>query len=521
MRPVASNTARPHHIGEDRTISHPEQVSRRVFLGRVAGLTLALGAGPIESTDALPPDSDPYARGIWLAGDHHIHTQYSPDGQYRIEQQVGNALRNGLNWCVITDHGGPSHDRIALEQAYPDLLAARRRYPGILVFQGLEWNIPSAEHASIIVPFGSSEASTIAQFEAMYDGKNISRADHHNVTEADAIEGIRYLQQLDPKPIFIANHPARRGFDSPHEMRGWAEAGPDVVRGFEGAPGHQAAGLVGAIRGEYGGKAGPTSYPGFAPESYWTHGGYDWYVARVGGLWDSLLSEGRPWYITSNSDSHRHYTDRTIVNSSTYLTRGHVTPTDRKMAAQTNIDFFPGEYSKLWVFAQRRSHTAILDAMRAGSMFTVLGGLVDRLKLTARSDSRTAVMGASLAVERPGRDVAVTITVHEPDRPNAAGERPHVHHIDLIAGSITGPVADHDAQTNPTTRVVKRFEAANAHRDRGCLTFRHVFRNVQDSFYIRIRGTNTDVTDPRIDKLVITPWSDLWFYSNPIFIRLA
>ena len=32
-------------------------------------------------------------------------------------------------------------------------------------------------------------------------------------------------------------------------------------------------------------------------------------TAIVGGLWDSLLGEGRRFWIVATSDSHAHYTD--------------------------------------------------------------------------------------------------------------------------------------------------------------------------------------------------------------------
>jgi hypothetical protein len=41
---------------------------------------------------------------------------------------------------------------------------------------------------------------------------------------------------------------------------------------------------------------------------------------------------------------------------------------------------------------------------------------------------------------------------------------------------------------------------------------------VQRSFYVRVRGTNTDVPSPRQDPLGIDPWTDLWFYSNPVMV---
>ncbi|MFD1050973.1 hypothetical protein ACFQ1S_38320, partial [Kibdelosporangium lantanae] len=41
-------------------------------------------------------------------------------------------------------------------------------------------------------------------------------------------------------------------------------------------------------------------------------GGFDWMTATVGGLWDSLLAEGKPWWITANSDSHNVYADSAV-----------------------------------------------------------------------------------------------------------------------------------------------------------------------------------------------------------------
>src|SRR5258705_12639305 len=69
----------------------PSDVSRRGFL-RGAGL---LGAGAAASVLATPAAAHAHAHGPtgggvekggfrWLAGDHHIHTQYSSDAQYRV-----------------------------------------------------------------------------------------------------------------------------------------------------------------------------------------------------------------------------------------------------------------------------------------------------------------------------------------------------------------------------------------------------------------------------------------------------
>ena len=38
--------------------------------------------------------------------------------------------------------------------------------------------------------------------------------------------------------------------------------------------------------------------------------------------------------------------------------------------------------------------------------------------------------------------------------------------------------------------------------------------------YLRVRGTNVATElEPEPDELGEDPWADLWFYSNPVFIR--
>jgi hypothetical protein len=41
------------------------------------------------------------------------------------------------------------------------------------------------------------------------------------------------------------------------------------------------------------------------------------------------------------------------------------------------------------------------------------------------------------------------------------------------------------------------------------------------SGYLRLRGTNGEELEPTSDGIGEDPWSDLWFYSNPIFVRVA
>lgn len=534
---------------------------RRVFLSRAAGLVLTLGAAPLLGPRRAHAQRDPYGGGgVWMAGDHHLHTKYSIDGIYEIEEQVAAAVEHGLDFCVLTDHGGPGHDKVALDLAYPQLLAARKKHPQLVLFQGLEWNIPAAEHGSIIVPPTEDEARCVADFEARFDERNTTARKNKQAerekapggnamtpaepaaepanTEAAAVAGVQYLQERRcypegspqrrdgaPRPLMFANHPARRGIDSPHELRAWSEAGPDVMRGFEGAPGHGASPLLGEARGHYGDKPGKASFPGYPLESYRTWGGYDYYVAQVGGLWDSLLGEGRAFYITANSDSHRFLGDHRAVDRSTYRSHGAVTRLDQTQDTRPGTfspdqDYPPGAYAKTWVYARDRSPLAVLEAMRAGNMFTAIGGLIETCALWCEDGEHAAPMGSTLLLSRRGRDVELTVRIGPATRKNLVGQVPRLHHIDLIAGQIRGPGADRDALKNPTARVVAQLPVSAARRVGGALEFRYRFPRVVAPFYVRARGTSTAVKAPQMDAPPVDVWGDLWFYTNPVLIQV-
>jgi len=142
----------------------------------------------------------------------------------------------------------------------------------------------------------------------------------------------------------------------------------------------------------------------------------------------------------------------------------------------------------------------------------VLGDLIDRLELWATDGSRAARMGSNLVLQRAGEDVAVNVRVRVPTAPNFGGRIPRLRHIDVIVGDILGPASDRDSLTNPTARVVAQVPASEMEREGRHLSFTRRFPSVRKPFYVRLRGTNTDVEAPRVDTLQTDPWSDLWFY---------
>ncbi len=481
---------------------------RRLVKYAGVGATLAaasplVGAGPAAADDERADGKPGNSRNrVWRAGDHHVHSEYSgefdtsptpptfhkgADAVYPIVTNAIMAKHFGLSWVMCTDHGGPTHSKVNLEQAYPDLLRSRVLVPGVLQFWGMEFDAPALDHHTLMIPHHHDEAQQLFELESRFAKHDAFPADRGRDTEAKMIEFLRAAKDMPRKPLVIAHHASRSasglgvyGQDTPREFRLGNNAAPEIYVGFEGAPGHQAGPLNGGARGGYG------NYP--------THGGFDQMTARVGGLWDALLGEGRRWWITATSDSHVHWT------------RG-------------GSDFWPGEYSKTHVLA-RHDYADVMDGLRNGRIWVGTGDLITGLDLTASNRGREAAMSETLNVTSRNRtDIDIEIKFRPLEGRNANGDRPEVRRVDLIVGKITGPSASLDADTNPTTKVVARFGPSDWRRQGRDYVIRHTLRNVEGDLYARVRGTNTDEAEPLADGLE-SPWDDLWFYSNPVFVKV-
>jgi hypothetical protein len=304
---------------------------------------------------------------------------------------------------------------------------------------------------------------------------------------------------------------------------------------MEGAPGHQAAGIKapqgpGSGRGFYDNKPSADSFPGYPLASYITYGGFDWMTATVDGLWDSLLAEGRTWWITANSDSHMVYGDTgTRGPGSDFNTDGYYNdPVYGGPPILTNGDFWPGYYSRTHVGASARSYAAVMDGIRAGRVWVDHGRLLDGLEVWLRSGGSRVTLGSTLQVKR-GSDLELRIRITLPGEANWSQFVPQLKRIDVIVGDVTGPVADRDTFTTPRTTVIQSFEVTAKDNGR-----EFVFRlpKVDGPKYFRIRGTDgnhsavglmgssVDPHGPAADVLGdADPWQDLWFYTNPIRVQ--
>jgi hypothetical protein len=499
-----------------------------------------------------------------VAGDFHQHTTYT-DGKNSFATLMFKNHQFGLDWWANSEHGGrfPLNARGPLSKGGPfdvdggypwtdtahyptnpivesdginmwrwqslrdysfeDTLQARLVYQKP-VFQGLEWNVPGHEHASmglIAGQFGAMpNAAALAEFEYLFDGRDTDLAgglaqgwtDKNTVNDhAKAVQAVTWLQQnYDDASYVVFAHPERKGPADPtyvgsgshgydiRDFRDFNTAAPDVCFGFESFPGHQKAGT----RGGYGSGAVDGA----------TFGGVGAYSAKIGGLWDAMLGEGRHWWLFASSDFHN-----------------------------TVGDFWPGEYQKTHTYvADRQSPQAILDGLRSGNSFVVSGDLINALEFDAQYDSSKATMGETLPVapERESRNpVRITIRFRSPAL-NHNADPVVVDHVDLISGDITGVVPptspDYNNPTNPTAGVMARFTAADWVVDAdGWHVIRYDLR-IDHDMYFRLRGTNLPVGteneldddgNPLPDSLVgpntaDKAWTDLWFYSNPVFVRV-
>jgi hypothetical protein len=246
-----------------------------------------------------------------------------------------------------------------------------------------------------------------------------------------------------------------------------------------------------------------------------TYGGCGIYAAEVGGLWDAMLSEGRKFWLFASSDFHD------VAN-----------------------DFYPGEFQKTYTWVEdKKKAESIVEGLRSGNSWVVEGDLIDKLEFKARGIEH-ATMGESMIFDKK---MHIMITLRDPESNNNQNQNPTLDHIDLIMGKITGVVDPSDPNyiipKAPDTKVIARFDNVGGITDlnglvsikwkktlRGLVAIEYTV-NPDESCYFRLRGTNHGLNvagetdgygNPLLDFTIGAnsaekAWSDLWFYSNPIF----
>lgn len=490
----------------------------------------------------------------------------------------------------------------AEEIIYPEVARLAQQLNKPMLYAGIETNVPGHEHTSMTVignqkpqNFGGDigDAGAVAEFEYRFDRSDTDTsggAPNHNWTgkvanasgtgsgttnhNNKAVPSVRWLQQNYPlQSYYVPAHVERAGVFNPNgnngfnveHFRDFNNAGPTVAVGFETQPGHQASNNRGEYRAGFCGS-------GCDSVGVTTFGGTGVYGAKVGGVWDALLGEGRNWFFYASSDWHN---------------RGAFSIYE---AGSTN-DFYPGEYQKLFVPRPANGTTlrpeVVVDGVRSGNSYSVMGDLITS-ELSYKADvigypaAGVAKMGQTLVVPR-GRSVRLTLEVNVPtgtnhspysfNNPSLAQisiqeplNRPTLRHVDFIRGNVSGVVAPNNANytngTNASAQVIGTFNSGNWVANGQKRTMVVTIPSVQNNMYVRVRGSNLPPSTPnetdakgnplndwdpenaaqsgfvpctdgacpshmaerngqKVSSYDVAAWSDLWFYTNPIFIRVA
>jgi hypothetical protein len=460
----------------------------------------------------------------WLASDIHNHTVLT-DGEFIQDSVLKHAFGEGnLDVYANSEHGGMSSvdtagktiagdaiprgfDGVSVPRWYtlsnyswPKLLGQRALYPGKIIIQGVEWNCPGHEHASVGIVGDAYQPEAIAKFEYQFDAADydtsLSWLPKRNLSQhSNAIAALAWLQNnYTESSYFFINHPSCVSADMYpiSAIRDFCETAPTVCFGFEGMPGHQKK----YVRGNY-------SFS--TPESS-TWGGADYKIAKIGGVWDALLGEGRHFWIIVNSDFHNTYND-----------------------------FWPGVYAKTWTAVIDTGARAWLEGMRTGEIFITTGDLIAGLEFSIDDGIYDAPMGADLF----SRAEELTVSIGFRETPvNNNGDTNHVDHIDLIAGRINGKKNPSNSFSyaepiNASTILTRRFSSADWTTENGLHVIQTRITCTQPT-YFRLRGTNLAVGEPGETDMDGNPlrdeccanneeiaWKDLWFYSNPVFVYPA
>ncbi|WP_445289526.1 S-layer protein [Variovorax atrisoli] len=529
------------------------------FFPTATGTPAAVAPAPAPApAPAAAPPAAPAPAGRWTVGDLHVHTMQSDDTQQvtTLDQVLSKAFdKFGLDWAAISDHlrlSSYDNDGNKLAASIPfsegmakyqvpriKALQASGKYADKTIFAAFEWDMPSHDHGNVGIltdnPMSDAALKAASQFEYLFTNRDAALFPAADVaawgpkagtgydTHAETLAAIAWLKKNYPDTSYLQiNHPSRNpGKYTIAQLREMNDLAPNIVFSLEGMVGNQ----MEPDRGGYNSAYTDANLPSR------TYGGVDYLVARLGGTWDALLSEGR--HIWNVADSDYHFT----------ISKG-----------QYSSGYAPGEYAKNHLFGDIKDPKSLLAAMRSGKLFAVNGGLIDALDFKVRSAKAAGEMGSEVAA-KAGEDLTITIRFKSPERNNFeyqlgsgifANVKPVVDHIDLIAGDVTGPeqpgTAGYSRDTNPSTRVLKRFTRSDWKLDAdGYFAVSYTVK-AGNNQYFRLRGTNlgTDVPNEtaggeplpdaqttgtdnvaRFNAINARNYSDLWFYSNPVFVKVA
>ena len=277
--------------------------------------------------------------------DPHVHTKFS-DGALSPEEVVELAVNNGCNALAITDHSDVADS--ASSAQLDRIQRIRIKYPNLLLFTGIEINIPQyrgREHMGVIVS-PENEQAVLRQLGDIAEDAVLDEGRSH-IDDTNLIQNLIKYQQLDEPIITIYNHPSRKVpkvSQSVDDILRWIQAGHQVTA-IEGAPGHQTSKAIG-------------SYKALVR----TINRWDPMVAEIGGGWDQLLAQGHNiWAALAPSDYHNRHLDKS-----------------------------PCEFSRTHLAVPEASYKGVLQAIESGTFWADHGRILEQFYFSVEYEERVA-----------------------------------------------------------------------------------------------------------------------------------
>jgi hypothetical protein len=398
---------------------------------------------------------------------------------------------------------------------------------------------------------------------------------NHNKKARPSVQWLQANFPLDS--YYVPAHVERAGVFDPNGNRGFNvehfrdfnNDGPTVAVGFETMPGHQASNTRGEYQVNFCG-------PGCHSVGITTYGGTGIYGAQIGGMWDALLGEGRNWFFYASSDWH----NRGLFSPFEVGSTNDFYPGEYQKLYIPRPSAGVPLRPQVVVDAVRAGNSFSLSGDLITGELTYTAEVVGMAGVKARM-GQTLVVPRGRTVRIILEVNLPTTPNHSPyafNNPSLAQigiqeplNRPTLRNVNFIRGNVTGVVSpgspNYTNGTNPSAQIAATFNSSNWTVSGQKRTMVFHIPNVQGNQYVRARGTNlppatpfeTDaqgnpLTDPampeasmsgaptsvafvpctdpacpshmartngaKISSYDVAAWADLWFYTNPIFIRV-
>lgn len=358
---------------------------------------------------------------VILTADLHTHST-SSDGQWSEAELVRRASESGCDVLAITDHSDVQGS--ASDAQFDQLSQLRREFPGILLFLGIEAEMPSykgREHLNVILnPEDERGWLPILKRQLMVIGDETPESDR------PFFELLEALEESGARAFVSYNHPSRKVpsvSQTLGDLERWSRHGGHIDA-LGGGPGHQLQQPIGSYS-----------------EEFPTRDRWDPAVEEIGGVWDQYIGSGRDiWGALANSDFHA-----------------------------PRYDALPCGFARIHLSAPEASYPGVMEALDAGTFWSEHGPLLESLQFSIDLPGldRLVYAGETARYGRPG-DIALA-RVSLKRRPNPLALPLTVEFISSCIQGETELIASH-AVGNMSDTVVQAIPLQSTGTDgRSCI----------------------------------------------------